>query len=106
MDIEGFEHKVLYNNLEKLPKLEALLIEIHSTPDLEFHGWNINEYIEKNDSLKKMIKYLIQNNFKTILDVRGTKITEKTSWNDIKSGVYTINNEKKYYKVINIVAKR
>ena len=63
MDIEGFEHKILYDMLPLINNIDVWMIEIHSWEDLNLHGWNINKYIETNDSLHKLINLFYDNGY-------------------------------------------
>ena len=110
MDIEGFEHKILYDALPKM-STNTWLIEIHSWEDLELHGWNINSHNKETDSLNKMINLFINNGYSNFIvaKTRNNKITNidnNTYWSDIPISSYQQKGIKVYYKVINIIISR
>jgi FkbM family methyltransferase len=110
MDIEGFEHKILYDVLPKM-NTHTWLIEIHSWEDLDLHGWNINSYNKDNDSLNKMIKLFINNgysNFKVAKSRNNqiTDINDNTYWSNIPISSYQQKGKKIYYRVANIIISK
>lgn len=110
MDIEGFEHKILYNSVNLLSNLHTIMLEIHSWEDLENHGWTIKQHKKENDSLNKLINYLIDNKFSNIILAKKHKIKVKVDkniyWTDIPLSSYKKNEKKVYYKVINLILKK
>ena len=111
MDIEGFEHKVIYGSLHKLDKLETILIEIHSWEDLDIHGWTNRTYIRENDSLNKMLLYFIENGFTKMIPAKNrngriTKVDGNTTWNDIPISSYVHDGKRVYYKVVNLIIQK
>lgn len=110
MDIEGFEHKVLYNFLPKM-NTHTWLIEIHSWEDLELHGWTNNNHIKENDSLNKMIKLFINNKYTNIRVAKTrnnsiTNINQETYWTHIPISSYKKNGNTVYYKVVNLIISK
>ena len=107
MDIEGFEHKVIYNQIDKIKNLDTILLEIHSWDDLELHGWNFEESDIKKDSLNKMINYFINIGFNKFIPVKKViKINKDINWNMIELSSYSDNGIKKYYKVLNLIIQK
>ena len=107
MDIEGFEHKVVYGSIEKLINLETILLEIHSWEDINIHGWTLNEHNIKNDSLNKMLNYFINIGFTKFIAVkRNININSNTNWNDIELSSYMKSGKRVYYKVLNVIIKK
>lgn len=111
MDIEGFEHKILYNSLDKLINNKIFLLEIHSWEDLKLHGWNSCIHIHEYDSLNKMIKLFKKNNYKSFIpskthNLKKTEINEFTHWKDVKLSSYHKDGTQIYYKVINLIISK
>lgn len=109
MDIEGFEHKILYGSLENI-NVDTLLLEIHSWEDLNIHGWDMKSYQLKHDSLHKMVNYLMDIKYtKFILAKRRndlTKIDRNTTWKNVPLSSYMRDGKRVYYKVVNLIIKK
>ena len=110
MDIEGFEHNLLYDSLPNLNYVKNWLLEIHSWEDINYHGWTIHNHNKENDSLNKMIKLFIENGYKKYILAKKRNIkkpiNENFYWTDVPISSYMQNNEKIYYKVVNLIIKR
>ena len=108
MDIEGYEHEILYNSLKHLKNNKVFLLEIHSWEDLDLHGWNKDIFIPYNDSLNKMIKLFIQHGYTKFIPAKTnnllkTNIDSNILWKDISLSQYKKDNKIVYYKVLNVI---
>ena len=110
MDIEGFEHELLYKCVDKLDNVKNWLIEIHSWEDINYHGWTNRHHNKKSDSLNKMIKLFLKNGYTRFILAKKRKkeiiISENTYWTDIPTSSYKQNNEIIYYKVVNLIISK
>ena len=110
MDIEGFEHQILPNSLDKLTNTKSWLIEIHSWEDINLHGWNRYSHNSDNDSLNKMIKLFLKNGFTEFILAKKRniqkRIDENTYWRHIPVSSYMQDNKRVYYKVVNLIIKK
>lgn len=111
MDIEGFEHKILYDSLQHLNYVHTWMIEIHSWEDIDLHGWTIGHHSKENDSLHKMLTLFNNNGYTTFIlaKTRNSELKDvhlNTCWTDIPVSNYMQKGEKVYYKVVNLIIKR
>jgi len=110
MDIEGFEHNLLYDSLPHLNHVKNWLIEIHSWEDLDYHGWTIKNHDKKKDSLNKMIKLFMENGYRQFIFAKRRRIqkpiNEHFYWTDVPISSYMQNNKRVYYKVVNLIIKK
>lgn len=117
MDIEGFEHNIIKNSIDKLISVDTWLLEIHSWEDIDLHGWTLSEYKLENDSLNKMINLFINNGFNMFIptkkkqfennnfDIKNLK-WEDIHWGNLKRYNYQKDGITVYYKVLNIIIKK
>lgn len=107
MDIEGYEHIIIPHSIKNIyPKY--WLLEIHSWEDLKQHGWDVNNYEKKNDSLIKILNHFKENGYTKIILAKNKNILIKNkfselTWQDVKLSKYKKNNKKIYYKVVNLI---